>query len=103
VGIALACASAVCPQGLAQVLAAMQPGAVLLAFALATLFAWRFYRARRLERLPGFSRDRNAVPVRSDTIPLSNLTNGNRPSRSPSSAPPFIEAGSTVPPLPIGG
>ncbi len=103
VGIALACASAVCPQGLAQVLAAMQPGAVLLAFALATLFAWRFYRARRLERLPGFSRDRNAVPVRSDTIPLSNVTNGNRPSRSPSSAPPFIEAGSTVPPLPIGG
>ena len=103
VGITLALIAAVSPQGLAQVLAAMQPGAALLILALAVRGAWRFYLARRVERLPGFSRDRHPSSVRgADTAP-TNTAIENRPSGRPSATVPRDGMGSTAPPLHAGG
>lgn len=102
VGIGLAFAGALCPQALAQTLSAMQAGAVLLMVALVGSAAWRFYRSRRLDRLPGFSRDRTATSVRGPEVPPASHESGKRPSRAPSSALPLKRAGSTAPPLAAG-
>lgn len=97
-GIGFAVVGAVSPQGLAQVLAGSQPGALASVVILAGLTAWRSYQAKRLDRLPGFSRERNPVSI---LVPLgpANPDSGNRPSRQPVAVPSRIGLGSTVPPI----
>ena len=97
-GIGFAVVGAVSPQGLAQALAGMQPGAVALVVISAGLTAWRSFQARRLERLPGFSRERNPISI---PVPLgpANPDSGNRASRPPSAIPSRTGIGSTVPPI----
>ncbi len=104
-GIGLAIVGALAPQGLAQALAAMPLGAVGLALTVFTGFAWRYYRLRSVERLPGFNRERlRPTSVQVAEISPANPESGQRPSRSPPQASqPRSGAGSAIPPIPMGG
>ncbi len=102
IGVGLAIAGAFSPQSLAQALSGAQAGAVLLAVTLATSASWRWYRVRRRDRLPGFSRDRSAIAVRGPEASTPNSGSGPS-SRRPSAARAGVGLGSTAPPLATGG
>jgi len=104
IGIGLALTGALAPQGLAQVLSAMPLGATVLVLTLVAGFGWRFYRLRSVERLPGFSRERQRpTSVRVAEIPAVNPGSGQRSSRGLSaSSQPRSGAGSAIPPIPMG-
>ena len=104
-GVGLALAGALAPQGLAQMLSATPLGAAALALTLVAGFARRFYRLRSVERLPGFSRERQRpMSLRTTEIPAADPESGQRPSRSPAAtAQPRSGAGSIAPPGSMGG
>jgi hypothetical protein len=84
-GVAVATGAAVAPQPAAQVVAAAQPGVVLLLTLLVGSAAWRWYARRRVERLPSFSRSRGSVPAAA-VVPATPAATGltGRSSRGPS-------------------
>ncbi len=102
-GIGLVVAGATSPQTLAQALSAMQAGAVLLTLTLFARAGWRTYMARRLERLPGFTRDRQVTAVPAAFQP-SNAESGKSPSppTSPSANVPRSGSGSAAIPISSG-
>jgi len=78
-GVGVAVGAAFAPQPAAQVIAAAQPGVVLLALMLLGSAAWRWYARRRIERLPSFRRSRGT------TAAAPNLPSATgRSSRGPS-------------------
>jgi len=60
-GVGVAVGAAVAPQPAAKVIAAAQPGVLLLAVLLLGSAAWRWYARRRIERLPSFRRSRGTT------------------------------------------
>lgn len=88
-GVGVAAGVTLAPQPAGQVIAGGQPGAAALAVVLTGLAGLRFWHARRLARLPGFTRTPPADPSSNGTAarrtvypappPMPALTDGGRP------------------------